>query len=73
MSNKDIMSLMGCTRQNIAKLLNELEKSNLIKRIGKTKSRSIYLNPYIIDAGCEVQKKFMICLNNNYKNGDDSY
>lgn len=56
-SDKDMTEFMKCTRQCVSKLLNELETNNFIKRIGKSKKRRIYLNPYIVDAGCEIQEE----------------
>lgn len=55
-TNKELQKLTGLNKKNLNKALNELEKKLFIARKGKTKSREIYFNPYLICAGNEVEK-----------------
>lgn len=55
--NSDIVKITGISRQHIYTLLKELEKNNIIKIIGEKQNKKMYLNPNIVIAGTEIQKK----------------
>lgn len=70
-SNKEILKIFGGTRQRIAKLLNELEEHNFIKKTKRGRNRQIYLNPYITTAGGEVKEDIYNMFKCNYKTKED--
>lgn len=55
-SNKEMKKIMKCSELVIIKSLTELESHNIIKRVGRSQAREIYLNPYLVTLGCEVQQ-----------------
>ena len=55
-SNQDIAKLTGLSLRTITRSLKELEDKHFIKRIGSTKNREIYVNPYLISVGNTIQK-----------------
>lgn len=57
LTNKDIIKITKLSENTVYKILNELEEGNIIKRVGNRQSRQIYLNPYIVTAGTEIQQE----------------
>lgn len=57
LSNKDLQNLVGLSPVTLKKALNELEEKLIIKRVGKSQEREIYINPYLMCAGNQVSKE----------------
>lgn len=55
-TNKELAKLVDLSEKTVIKALNELEEKKFIKRIGKSRSRQIYFNPYLASAGNEMDK-----------------
>ena len=55
-TNSELSKLVNLSEKTIIKALNELEDKKFIKRIGKSRSREIYFNPYLASAGNEMDK-----------------
>lgn len=55
-SNSDISELTGISLSSITRALKELEDKILIKRIGNSHKREIYINPYLMCSGNIIEK-----------------
>lgn len=65
-TNRELAELVNLSEKTIIKSLTELEEKLFIKRIGKSRSRQIYFNPYLASAGNEMDK-ILLNMFNNYK------
>ncbi len=57
LTNNVLKSITGLSDVSIKNALNELEKNLIIKRVGVSNSREIYINPYLMCAGDVVLKE----------------
>lgn len=58
-TNKELATLSNLSEKTIIKVLNELEDKNFIRRMGKSRARAIYFNPYLASAGNEMDKSLL--------------
>lgn len=56
-TNKDLQAMTGLSSVTLKHSLNELEDKLIIKRVGKSQSREIYINPYLMCAGNKMSKE----------------
>ena len=54
-SNKEIIELVGLSNKRVKSALSEMEEKLLIKRIGSTHNRAMYMNPYLICTGNVIE------------------
>lgn len=59
-SNKDIERITKLNNKTISKVLKELEEKLVIKIVGNTNNRKIYINPYLFCAGNMIQKDVVL-------------
>lgn len=55
-TNKDLQKMVGISPSTLKNALNELEEKFIIKRVGESQQRQIYINPYLMCAGNEMSK-----------------
>lgn len=55
-TNKDLQAMVGISPATLKNALNELEEKLIIKRVGDSQSREIYINPYLMCAGNKMSK-----------------
>ena len=55
-SNKDLQEMVGLSPTTLKNALNELEEKLIIKRVGESQKRQIYINPYLMCAGNKMSK-----------------
>lgn len=58
-TNKDLLKITGLSDKTLKKVLNELEEKLFIRRIDGTRSREIYVNPYIFGSDNIVDNKIL--------------
>ena len=56
-TNKELCDMVGLSPVTLKNALNELEERLVIKRVGISQQRQIYINPYLMCAGNKMSKE----------------